>query len=646
MLESSREVTDKMTELADAIQSQNVFLADEIILPPDEIVLRRQIGSRVLDAVPSEAISRLQLLQPAIGCLNRCNFCAQDAAPVTRELDMDSLRAIFGGLRGAMHAMGVERAGEERSHKDGVIFPFLDNDIASYPHLPDYLVGVRSLGASTRLVTVGWSRHNTQLQAMHEQIATNHVDDVDGIKFSLTPYTFGWRTNPEEYMKDLGNALATYRPFFEQKGPGRRTACVELRFAPDILVDELTISRVGEYRVVRCGEYALVAAAEELEAQGFSRIVRMGAGGPELDQPGVESLQLIGDVESLQKAELNELFKTASTDNLEAWKGYRVLVKKGRGHIFQNADGPYYCFDPLKAVDSTFWATHYYPKTDRRLVSGLLDATRPFLNQLIALKQQRGIGPRDNLPHAGQAEVDEIIEAMTDDVSQMEMFSPRRAEYIKKEVLPLVCSLVRTFEVAGFEPADFLTYGLVIDTGVIVNLGKAASESKGLASGPDIPLTPNEEKGYGAVSQSSIRGNTWRISPVDVVSTADKGRTGYGRKSLPLIEETVNGGGLSLGVYEWNPQTFSNRGPQGERLRSFLVPLGDLVQQLRTATPLTGKRQYLLPGIEPPPALIGISRKTILTWARILYHSGCATCWQTQRMYNSSYYEQVHCNSY
>ncbi|MEU3198807.1 hypothetical protein [Streptomyces sp. NPDC006996] len=580
-----------MNEKLPNIEAPDVQLDDEL-LSEDEILRRRVIGSRILELVPREAITRLQILQPAIGCLNRCNFCSQVAGPVTRELGPQALRTIMGGLRGAMSVMGIERVGGDRLHKDGVIFPYLDNDIGSYPYLVDYLVGMRSLGARTRISTVGWSRQNPDLQAMHEEISTEHVDDIDGVRFSLTPYTHGWRANRQEYLEDFGNALRTYRPLFEAKGVGRRTACIEMRFSPDIHLDDMQIQRIGDYDIVKCAAYSLVFNRDEMQQAGLSNIASMTDEGPKLNHDGIEALQVLGQLESLDEEVIADLFASSETSPKVIEK-YDLLTHRGRAHTFQNADGPYFCFNPLKSsVDGTFSAVHYYPETQTRKVSGVLDATRPLLNSLLAIKREHGVSPREDLAAATADDVQQLTRRLHEEAKLLTRFSEQRGVYIKNNVLPLVEGLMISMSQAGLTPADLFRYGLVVDTGVIVNQGKAISEFKGLASKPDMPITPNEEKGYGDVSQSPVRGNTWRISPIAVLDVSSR-PTGYGGKSLPLFSSKTD---LSLGVFEWNPQTFNNNTVDGAKLGEIQVPIGDIVEPLNKITPERGRREYRMPG--------------------------------------------------
>lgn len=587
-------VEKKMAERsAGFIDVQNVRLDDEELLSEDEVTRRRTIGARVLQLVPPEALQRLQILQPAIGCLNRCNFCSQEAGPVTRELGAESLRAIMGGLRGAMLAMGLDRVGGDRAHKDGVIFPYLDNDIGSYPHLVDYLVGMRSLGGRTRISTVGWSRHNAELQSMHTTIARGYIDDIDGIRFSFTPYTHGWRTSQQEYVADFGNALATYLPLFEQKGVGRRTACIELRFAPDIQLGEVEYSTVGPYSVINCEEYSLISRQSDLDEADNSFIAAMGDDGPILSGPGIEAVQILGRHEEFDAEALTRIFETAPTEKPAVSEDLGLLTHKGRMHVFQNADGPYFCFNPLRnPQDGTFTATHYYPRTQTRDVSGVLDASRPFLNNLLEIKRKNGIDVRDDYNGATDSDIIFLLESMRAEAEILGRFSERRQLYIHERVIPLIEGLCSAMTTAGLAAADIFRYGLVVDTGVIVNQGKAITEFKGLATKRDMPMTPNEEKGYGDVSQSSVRGNTWRIAPIAILDTALR-QTGFGRKSLPLANSESD---MALGVFEWNPQTFNNNTVAGTKLRSLYVPIGDVVDPLEKITPEQGKRSHRLPG--------------------------------------------------
>jgi hypothetical protein len=55
---------------------------------------------------------------------------------------------------------------------------------------------------------------------------------------------------------------------------------------------------------------------------------------------------------------------------------------------------------------------------------------------------------------------------------------------------------------------ELFSRDFTIDTGQIVNQGRARGLFRGLVSLDDEPMTPREERGYGQVSLSSARGCT------------------------------------------------------------------------------------------------------------------------------------------
>lgn len=585
-----------MTEFF-AITPTDVLLGNEQVEQLDPVVIARrmELGVRVLDAVPGEVFSKIQFLQPATGCLNACNFCSQEAGAISRSLDQESIKTVLGGLQAAMRAQGVRQIGEDRPHKPGVIFPYLDNDIGSYLHLTDLIKGIHSMNGRTRISTVGWSRLNPDLQAMHEAVVSDHADAVDGIRFSFTPYTLGWRTNPDLYVTDFANALNTYRPLLEQKGTSRGTGCIEVRFAPDVTLAALTSEQRGPYHLLRSGDYTLVTAGDSLEDQEVTRIKSMDGVRPQLDSTGLQALQLVGETAGLDKRALDDLFAKADTTKPTVHENHRVIAQKGSAFTFRNEDGRYYCFNPLRDARGTFNGIHYYPNTEQRLQSGVLDATRPLQNAIMRIKRESGVAPRETMQQATWADVERVVATIAENAATYAKFSPRRTIYIKEQVLPLVQGLVAAMRQAGLEGGDFFRYGFVIDTGVIVNQGKATREFRGLASRPDMPLTPNEEKGYGIVSQSSVRGRTWRIAPVVAIEQGVS-MHGFGVKSRPLVVGNTLTTDLKLGFYEWDPGLYDNKDIDGTPLRIIHVPLDGLVSPLEVVTPRHGREHHLLPG--------------------------------------------------
>ena len=101
------------------------------------------------------------------------------------------------------------------------MYPYLDTDIGSYAGLYEYVKCMSDdFGLTVRMSTVGYSRHNENLQRMHERIVKEFPHAIAGMKFSMTPYTYGWTSEGEEsgecsrsdFNKDMANALGPTRP--------------------------------------------------------------------------------------------------------------------------------------------------------------------------------------------------------------------------------------------------------------------------------------------------------------------------------------------------------------------------------------------------------------------------------------------------
>jgi hypothetical protein len=273
-----------------------------------------------------------------------------------------------------------------------VLFPYLDNDIGSYPHL-GRLAGycADDLGVKLRISTVGYSRRDEHLSAMHEQIVADHGDVIDGVRFSLTPYAVGYRTHRDEYLADLTAALRAWKPYIDRVGPGAATAAVELRFAPlvhavdaplhDVIVD-------GRH-VISCPPHLLVSAGPVSVRPEPTRITGMSGREAAFSRPGEPYLHLVSD------AILNDTDpdKTARLA-LDGLLMGAHRIRHASVHAWVNADGPYYAVDPLFTLDGRYRALHLYAQTAKRTRSGYDDATRFFLNALLAHKTACGVGRR------------------------------------------------------------------------------------------------------------------------------------------------------------------------------------------------------------------------------------------------------------
>jgi hypothetical protein len=80
-------------------------------------------------------------------------------------------------------------------------------------------------------------------------------------------------------------------------------------------------------------------------------------------------------------------------------------------------------------------------------------------------------------------------------------------------VIPLVATYAAALEQAGYPPKLFFSRDFTIDTGQIVNQGRARALFRGLVTLDGEPMTPREERGLGQASLSTVRGPVWRIAP-------------------------------------------------------------------------------------------------------------------------------------
>ena len=465
--------------------------------------------------LPDDAFTRLQYLTPATGCFNRCAFCSQHAGRDVWQLTSASLTAVAHAIATVAAERGLQLAGG-RAHRPGVLFPYLDNDIGSYPHL-DTLCGLARdvLHVKLRISTVGYSSLSAHLTAMHQRIVASYGDVLDGVRLSVTPYTAGWRARGSDpvsraqFTDDMAAMLATYRPLLDRLGLGATTAAAELRFAPLIGTGKLTDTIVGGRHVLACGPHLLIGHDTDAGPLPLTTVDHIdGRGQPVLSTAGRRYLLVTSD--SLTEADAGTAIRDITAGRLPDHHRAREVA------VFRlaNADGDYYAADPGFHSDGRFTALHLYPATATRRKSGYTDATRWLLNTLLDYKTARGLGPRDPFPGATSHDTTTILATLESAAAQLNAGTDQAAAaHIRRDVLPLVTTYTSALTQAGYPPAMLFSRDFTIDTGQIVNQGRARSLFRSLVSLGDEPMTPREERGYGQVSLSSARGTIWRIAP-------------------------------------------------------------------------------------------------------------------------------------
>ncbi len=544
-----------------------------------------------LRQLPTDVFSRMQFMHPRVGCFNRCAFCAQSAGRDIWQFTPRGQRNLFAALA----LVAAERAPKSqatlaygRSHRPGVIFPYFDNDVASYPYLYEFVKFLwEDLGAKVRITTVGFSSNNSALKDMHAALVRDFAHVIAGMRFSFTPYTLGWTetgartdaTSREQFIDDFAEALRIYRPLLTKLGPSKEWGCcVEIRFAPLVAskVDVIT-TKVKDRRVISAREHLLV----ELEPNGHqatrSRLVRVVEGVPQYSRRGERYLL----------ASCDELVGLPVETSVSRVLAGEIPSREVHVARFTNTDGEYYAIDWDFAEDGSFRALHVYPKTASRPTSGFIDATRWFLNELLAYKRSCGIGRRDAFDHATWADVDEVIGRLERMAQGQQEFYRASAEHIRVNILPLVEGYATALKRADYPPQLFFDRRFTVDTGQITNLGRARSLFNGLFSNEDDPSTPREERGYGKNSISAGRGLVWRLTPVPFGDAAKApGRRG-GKNDISEAG--------SIDVLELDRQLRPIDKSTGHPLRAYRLHGVELEHVDLTA----GREMFSYPGLVP-----------------------------------------------
>lgn len=522
-------------------------------------VSKQDLESRLLlieafRSLPKEMITNLRHLLPQAGCLNQCSFCSQSAAPTIYQLTEVALRNLFAALKtvslevarrhvasgnqsyltgNALSSEGVfltnfkmpdfGLVGYGRTgHRPGVIYPYLDNDIASYPFFLQYIKYLKEdLGAKVRLSTVGYSRHNQQLQKMHEQINKDCLGSLGGVRVSVTPYTLGWTTKGEksgltsrdEFVLDLANFLTTYRPAVDYLGSGDRAASVEFRFPPLIFECEVEEKLILNHHVIHAGPYLLIGTASTGTLPSF-HVAKVKANNR-------HSLNINEWFEEYTMVISERVFENGAWETIaqtiiqkECGNIEEMLpgctVRRSKLYLMENDDGSYYAADPSMTEFGHF-AKEFYPQSGQRSMSGYIDSERYFLNVLLKHKRSKGIGRKEMFFNASWKDVGEVIDLLKKKVSRMESLNPSVARHLQEHVLPIVLAHSKALEMSGYPAKYFFDKGFTIDTGEICNLGGAYREYKGMTSRRNSAITPQHERVYSSSGALATEGKIWII---------------------------------------------------------------------------------------------------------------------------------------
>ena len=262
-----------------------------------------------LQNLPDEVFSRLQYIQPQVGCFNRCVFCSQSAGKDIWQFTQGGLRNFMAAFAEVARERTRSGVGMERTnHRPGVIFPYLDNDIFSYPYLYEFIQYLwEDLGTKIRISSVGYSSLNSALQRMHEKIVRELPQAIAGIRFSYTPYTIGGTllgektdiTSRHQFHQDFTSFLSTYRPLVDFLGMGKDTACVELRFKPLLALfpSPLIECMIAHHHVIHLGPHLLIRKKGGDDLIPLAQLKEIKNGQSFFSQPSTPYLLVTSDQE-------------------------------------------------------------------------------------------------------------------------------------------------------------------------------------------------------------------------------------------------------------------------------------------------------------------------------------------------------------
>ncbi|WP_330300485.1 hypothetical protein [Streptomyces sp. NBC_00503] len=154
------------------------------------------------------------------------------------------------------------------------------------------------------------------------------------------------------------------------------------------------------------------------------------------------------------------------------------------------------------------------PATAIRPASGYADATRYLLNTLLAHKQARGLARRAEFTTATGQDVDAVLATLAARAEALEGVDQAAAATCVSRSTPQVATYAAALEQAGYPPSLFFSRTFTIDTGQIVNQGRAEKVFRGLTATNGEPMAPRGERGFGQASLSAVRGPIWRITPL------------------------------------------------------------------------------------------------------------------------------------
>ena len=497
------------------VMKKELLLSDEREISEQDYLERKHLIA-VFNNMPEDFFSKLRHLQPQVGCLNACKICSKFADSKVEFWTEARLRNIIAALKYSSPQKDTSMSiitYDRKEHRNSVVFPYLDNDVGNYPYLDKFInLLKRELGVTTRISSVSFSRHNEELNKMHQRISQNESKGLGGVRLSFTPYEIGWECKSEkysqlDYMLDMANFLEIYKPYFEEFGSGSREACVEIRYKPLVKITDVYITEVLSHMVICTGNYLWISEQKQIELHESK-----------IKDPYDHSISLTEEPQMFFSINLY-----AAVKDIEEVKriAHKFIIGNNLGenyslsevYLMRNHDGEYYTINP-SITENGNYGINIYPQTEDRTMSGYIITERFFLNALISYKKSRGLRSLDAFPNATWTDVYGVLELCKKTAHAYKNIGKiEKYEYIINEVLPMINAYISVLQQAGYDANLLFDYKFSIDTGIICNLGRAINEFCGLTNKENEPLTPTHERNYGMHnSKMTQEGVAWRLS--------------------------------------------------------------------------------------------------------------------------------------
>lgn len=527
----------------------NFLLSDEKEISFKDYEIRKKLYQEFMN-LPESFVSKMRHFQPQIGCFNNCSFCSKFSVCKSEYWKRNTLRNIVSALK--YTAINYTKddlllAWDRKEHRVGVVFPYLNNDIAAYPYLEDFIdLCYKELGVRTRISTVGFSRFNKVLNKVHQNICTKEIYALAGVRLSISQYGRVWedknnKVSLSDYAKDLGNFLNIYKPYYFKFGAGSRKMCVELRYNPLVVNADVFDFEYKNHHIIAVSNYLYISKKEK-EKLPESFIINPYNHSLEFNNNGIKYL------------EYNLNFKVHSEEEIKTFINSNKIKKEKEVelYLFKNKDGIYYSINP-KLTEKGNYGINIYPKTNFRK-AGYIITERFFLNALYKFKEKRNLTLKDNLQNLDYSDIEEVMSLLKENILYYEKIGKlEKSTYIKEHIVPILEVYINALKIAKYPAEVFFDKNFTIDTGMICNLGRAINLFKGLTSFINEPLTPIHERNYGRHCSTMKQENygwllgcdfknTIAIEKLDLFNTAsEEGQVSFRKKIIfDDINEKIN----------------------------------------------------------------------------------------------------------